>query len=92
MFPLLLHPPSIFRGEGFLKEIKHSAGWVIEKDSHKVFFSGDTGYDTHFKAIGEKLWPFDLAFLDSGQYNVLWKEVHLLPKEVPLVFGPQGAT
>ena len=62
------------------------AGWVIEKGAQKVFFSGDTGFDSHFKDIGKKLGPFDIAFLENGQYNVLWREAHLLPKEVPQAF------
>lgn len=57
------------------------ASWVIQTPSHRIFFSGDSGYDTHFKSIGEKLGPFDLALLDNGQYNIDWREVHLLPEE-----------
>lgn len=57
------------------------ASWVIRSDQHNVYFSGDTGYDIHFKEIGEKYGPFDIAFLESGQYNKSWKEVHMLPEE-----------
>ena len=44
--------------------------------------SGDTGYDTHFKEIGEEFGPIDWALIDSGQYDPKWKYVHLLPDEV----------
>lgn len=57
------------------------ASWVIQTEQHKVYFSGDSGYDTHFKKIGDKLGPFDVVFLDSGQYNKKWREVHMLPEE-----------
>ena len=57
------------------------ASWVIQSDNHKVYFSGDSGYDTHFKTIGDKMGPFDVVFLDSGQYNQKWREVHMMPEE-----------
>ena len=62
------------------------AGWVVQVADLKVFFSGDTGYDSHFKEIGRKLGPFDLVLLDSGQYNELWRAVHLMPPEVGLAY------
>lgn len=57
------------------------ASWVLKSENHNIYFSGDSGYDTHFKEIGDKLGPFDLAFIENGQYNVKWKEVHMLPEE-----------
>ncbi|MES2733995.1 MAG: MBL fold metallo-hydrolase, partial [Bacteroidota bacterium] len=42
---------------------------------------GDSGYDTHFKTIGEKFGPFDLAILECGQYNLLWPLIHMMPEE-----------
>lgn len=57
------------------------ASWIIKTDKHNVYYSGDSGYDIHFKQIGEKYGPFDVAFLDTGQYDERWREIHLLPKE-----------
>lgn len=57
------------------------ASWVLKTKNHNVFFSGDTGYDIHFQQIGERLGPFDVAFIENGQYNLNWREVHLLPEE-----------
>ncbi len=57
------------------------ASWVIEERGRRIYFSGDSGYDIHFKEIGDKLGPFDLAFIESGQYNALWPESHLLPED-----------
>ena len=48
----------------------------------KIFFGGDSGYDTHFKKIGEDYGPFDLAVLECGQYNEYWKYIHMMPEEV----------
>jgi len=55
--------------------------WVIQGKKSKVFFSGDSGYFSGFKKIGEKYGPFDLAMLECGQYNKLWQEIHMLPEE-----------
>lgn len=60
--------------------------WVIKSTNHKIYFSGDSGYDTHFKDIGEKYGPFDIAFMETGQYNELWREVHMLPEEAVEAF------
>jgi L-ascorbate metabolism protein UlaG (beta-lactamase superfamily) len=57
------------------------ASWVIKSEFKSIYFSGDSGYDTHFKDIGNKYGPFDLAFIESGQYNESWKAVHMLPSE-----------
>lgn len=57
------------------------SSWVIKSDSLSLYFSGDSGYDIHFKNIGEKFGPFDVSLLESGQYNKLWPDVHMFPKE-----------
>lgn len=57
------------------------SSWVIKSDSTNVFFSGDTGYSSHFKAIGDKYGPFDMALMECGQYNELWSEIHMMPEE-----------
>lgn len=62
------------------------ASWLLIKNQKKVYFSGDTGYDTHFKAIGDRFAPIDLAFMENGQYHKIWSEVHLLPEQMPLAF------
>ncbi|MDA8792980.1 MBL fold metallo-hydrolase [Bacteriovoracaceae bacterium] len=62
------------------------ASWVIQSEKHNIYFSGDSGYDTHFKEIGEKFGPFDIAFIESGQYNEKWKEVHMMPEEAIIAF------
>ncbi len=80
-------PAQHFSGRGLFAQNKTLwAGWVLQKGTKKVFFSGDSGFDSHFKEIGERLGPFDLAFLDVAQYNPIWKEIHLLPEQVPQAF------
>ena len=47
-----------------------------------IFIGGDSGYDIHFKSIGNKFGPFDFAILECGQYNKNWKYIHMMPEEV----------
>lgn len=60
--------------------------WIIIGQKNRLYFSGDSGYDIHFKEIGDKYGPFDLAFVENGQYNEMWYEVHLLPQETAQAF------
>ncbi|MBK1897105.1 MBL fold metallo-hydrolase [Chryseobacterium paridis] len=56
--------------------------YVLETPTRKIFLGGDSGYDTHFKMIGEKYGPFDYAIMENGQYNKAWKYIHALPEDV----------
>lgn len=56
-------------------------GWALKTDSINVWFSGDGGYGKHFKEIGQELGPFDIGFIECGQYNDLWNLIHLFPEE-----------
>ncbi|MFC2151622.1 MBL fold metallo-hydrolase [Bacteroidota bacterium] len=55
--------------------------WVIESEEYKIFFGGDSGYGKHFKEIGEEFGPFDLTFIECGQYNENWSQIHTLPEQ-----------
>ncbi|GLQ98069.1 MBL fold metallo-hydrolase [Dyella mobilis] len=57
------------------------ASWVIVDDDLRVFFSGDTGYFDGFKAIGERLGPFDVTLLETGAYDAQWPYVHMQPEQ-----------
>jgi L-ascorbate metabolism protein UlaG (beta-lactamase superfamily) len=69
------------------RRIKHQnetlwASWVLKGKSHRLFYSGDTGYFTEFKNIGKKLGPFDIALIQTGAYDSLWADIHMFPPEV----------
>lgn len=54
--------------------------WVLQ-GSKSLYFSGDSGYFSGFKEIGEKYGPFDLTFMECGAYNESWSEIHMFPEE-----------
>lgn len=57
------------------------ASYVISTDGYKLYFSGDSGYSSHFKLIGDQYGPFDLALLECGQYNQKWPHSHMFPHQ-----------
>lgn len=56
-------------------------GYAICSANTKIYIGGDGGYNTHFHQIGQKLGPFDYAFLDIGAWNEAWHTKHLFPEE-----------
>lgn len=57
------------------------ASYVLKTKTHSIYLGGDSGYDEHFKMIGEQYGPFDIALLESGQYNSSWPNIHMMPEE-----------
>jgi len=57
------------------------SSWVIQSQQHRLFFSGDSGYFDGFKTIGERYGPFDVSFMETGAYNELWPDVHMMPEQ-----------
>jgi len=80
-FKLNTVPGRHFSGRGFKRNNTLWTSYVLEAPQSKIFIGGDSGYDTHFKDIGHKFGPIDLAILENGQYNVAWQAIHTLPHE-----------
>ncbi len=79
---LVACPARHFSGRGLTdRDATQWASWVIKGSHQKLYFSGDGGYGPHFKEIGEKYGPFDLAMLECGQYNEAWQAIHMMPEE-----------
>lgn len=78
-FEVTLEPARHFSGRGFIRNKTLWTAFVLQTPSMKLFLGGDSGYDTHFKTIGDKHGPFDLVILENGQYNVAWPYIHNLP-------------
>lgn len=66
-------------------------GYVFKTADFNLYFTGDGGYGKHFKEIGEKFGPFDFAFVECGQYNKRWHNIHMYPEEsVQVAFDVQA--
>lgn len=75
-------PARHFSGRKWNRNNTLWTSYVLESQSQKIFLGGDSGYDTHFKKIGEQYGPFDFAILENGQYNEAWKYIHAMPENM----------
>jgi len=74
-------PARHFSGRGLNDRFTTLWGsFAIKGTKHNVYFGADSGYYDGFKAIGEKLGPFDLTMLDTGAYNKEWVAIHMGPE------------
>lgn len=77
-------PARHFSGRTLTRYQSLWSGFVLQSNTLKLFLGGDSGYGAHFRAIGEKHGPFDLALLECGQYNEAWKHIHMMPEQTVL--------
>lgn len=78
---IIATPARHFSGRGFTRNKTLWTSYVIRSAKYNFFFNGDSGYEEHFKLIGEKYGPFDLAFIETGQYSPYWPNIHMMPEE-----------
>ncbi|SHG25820.1 L-ascorbate metabolism protein UlaG, beta-lactamase superfamily [Salegentibacter echinorum] len=81
-FIVFIEPARHFSGRGLSRNNTLWASYVLQTSLFKIYLGGDSGYDTHYKEIGEKHGPLDLVILDNGQYDKAWRYIHNLPKDV----------
>ncbi len=74
-------PARHFSGRGFKRGQTLWSSFILKTPKHKIYLGGDSGYDSHFGEIGMRSGPFDLAILESGQYNKMWPLIHMMPEE-----------
>lgn len=74
-------PAQHFSGRLLEQNLTQWASFAIVTPNHKVFYSGDSGYGSHFRTIGQTFGGFDLALLENGQYDRQWHRIHMLPDE-----------
>ncbi|PJJ67218.1 MBL fold metallo-hydrolase [Chryseobacterium geocarposphaerae] len=79
---IIFTPARHFSGRKTQRNVTLWTSYVLETPTKKIFLGGDSGYDTHFKMIGEQFGPFDYAIMENGQYNEAWKYIHALPEDV----------
>lgn len=70
-----------FSGRSFKRNQAIWASFALITPTQKIYVGGDSGYDSHFKKIGEKFNGFNLAILETGQYNKDWRYIHMIPAE-----------
>jgi L-ascorbate metabolism protein UlaG (beta-lactamase superfamily) len=74
-------PSQHFSGRG-MKD-RNATLWsalVVAGPKHRVFFSGDTGLTPEYRAVRERLGPFDLVMLEVGAFHPAWGDMHLGPE------------
>ncbi|SEW49615.1 MBL fold metallo-hydrolase [Chitinophaga arvensicola] len=81
-FSVVLTPARHFSGRSIWGANTLWTSYVLQTPSKKIYLGGDSGYDVHFKEIGDRFGPFDLAILENGQYDLSWKYIHMQPEEV----------
>lgn len=74
-------PARHFSGRGLKRAQTLWSSFILKTTNHNLFLGGDSGYDSHFKEIGKKYGPFDIAILEAGQYNLMWPLIHMMPEE-----------
>lgn len=84
-------PARHFSGRGFKRGLTFWSSFVLKIDGYSIFLGGDSGYEDHFKAIGDQYGPFDLAILEAGQYGKNWPYIHMLPEDTVLAAKDLGA-
>jgi L-ascorbate metabolism protein UlaG (beta-lactamase superfamily) len=57
------------------------AGYAFIGPTHRAYYSGDTGLFPALRTVGEKLGPFDVTMIESGQYNRTWPDWHVGPEQ-----------
>ncbi|HYH16079.1 MAG TPA: MBL fold metallo-hydrolase, partial [Flavisolibacter sp.] len=74
-------PARHFSGRTFKRNVTLWSSFVLITPTRRIYLGGDSGYDTHFKMIGDMYGPFDLVILENGQYDNAWKYIHMTPEE-----------
>jgi L-ascorbate metabolism protein UlaG (beta-lactamase superfamily) len=66
---------------------------VLEGLGPRIYFSGDSGYASHFADIGSRLGPPDIAMLGIGAYEPRWfmQPMHMNPAEAVRAHRDLGA-
>lgn len=88
---IVFTPSRHFSGRGPAFNKTQWCSYVMITPQYRFYFSGDSGYEKHFKMIGEKYGPFDMAFIETGQYNNLWPNIHMMPENSVQAAADLGA-
>jgi L-ascorbate metabolism protein UlaG (beta-lactamase superfamily) len=56
-------------------------GWIILGKNTRLYTSGDGGYGSHFKKIGDKYGPIDMTLIEGAQFDRRWSNIHMTPEQ-----------
>jgi L-ascorbate metabolism protein UlaG (beta-lactamase superfamily) len=84
-------PARHFSGRKFKRGETLWSSFAIKTPNFNIYLGGDSGFDTHFEEIGKNYGPFDIAFLECGQYGKYWPNIHMTPSETYSVAKLLGA-
>ncbi|HZE84824.1 MAG TPA: MBL fold metallo-hydrolase [Puia sp.] len=84
-------PARHFSGRSFRRYQTLWSSFVLKMAGYSIFLGGDSGFGPHFKLIGERYGPFDMAILECGQYGKNWPYIHMLPEETVAAAEALGA-
>jgi L-ascorbate metabolism protein UlaG (beta-lactamase superfamily) len=78
-----LAPARHFSGRGFTdRDATLWGSWVLAGPSHRVYYSGDSGYFEGYREIGARCGPFDATLMSLASYGPTWPHVHMTPEEL----------
>jgi L-ascorbate metabolism protein UlaG (beta-lactamase superfamily) len=67
------------------------SSFVLRGAKHKLYYGADSGMWDGFAEIGESFGPFDLAMLEIGAFNELWRDIHMGPDGAAKAFAQLSA-
>lgn len=89
---LFCEPARHFSGRAFRDNSSTLwASWVVKAGGKVIYFSGDSGYGPHYRDIGRRHGPFDLALVECGQYDKQWPAIHMRADEAVQAARELGA-
>jgi len=74
-------PARHFSGRSFKRGGTLWSSFGLKGRGHSLYLGGDSGYERHFREIGERCGPFELAILECGQYGKNWPYIHMMPEQ-----------
>jgi N-acyl-phosphatidylethanolamine-hydrolysing phospholipase D len=80
---IICTPAQHFSGRGLKRNNTLWTSFCVIGKSKRFYYGGDSGYWKHFKQIGEKYGPFDLAAIPIGAYipQEIMRYMHLTPAQ-----------
>ncbi len=81
-FTVYCLPARHFSGRSLSPKQSLWSSFLLQTPTFKIYIGGDSGYDSHFAAIGKRFEDIDLAILENGQYGEGWKYIHMTPEQV----------